>query len=403
MFSAGNVVGSTFLGWFSDKYGRKPTMVIGLFGSALGYALLVFSTSVWQVIGARFLAGIFGGTVGVSNAYVADLSKPSERVKHLGRLNSLASIGFATGPALGALAAQIGFAAACTTAAVLSGINCLIAVFALKETLPAKSEDAVDKSVVVVVPEEKEDDGTTSKSAAASAPATAGKLSFKEVFWTALTDRGILLLLVSRLLAGIGEMPVWTVLPVYGEDYYDMTPASLGILFTGAGVCCSIVSLLDKLIRRVASRFGAACCYAGIALMSFLVPFSPNLAILVAAAILQAGFQVLIIMFQSSLMSVIVGPAKQGSLMGLFFSFSAMAKVIGPSLLGALYEIHFLIPFAVGGGCYMICMGCAFGLPRPPAGAAMGDDNNNNNTVSSSTPTTSSDVDGGAGGKLNEV
>lgn len=80
MFSAGNVVGSTFLGWFSDKvgsilhclraqihqrkffflsmskltqYGRKPTMVIGLFGSALGYALLVFSTSVWQVIGAR--------------------------------------------------------------------------------------------------------------------------------------------------------------------------------------------------------------------------------------------------------------------------------------------------------------------------------------------------------------
>src|SRR5439155_7818812 len=110
-------------GRVSDRYGRRPALLVGLSASAIAYVIFGFAGSLWLLFVSRFVQGLGGGTTGVAQAYVADTMAPHERAKALGWLSGATSFGVRVGPALGSFPARWGEMAPGPVAAGLCGVN----------------------------------------------------------------------------------------------------------------------------------------------------------------------------------------------------------------------------------------------------------------------------------------
>lgn len=123
-FSVAQLIAAPYWGRLSDRYGRRPVLLIGLFASAVAYIIFGLATSIWLLFLSRLVQGAGGGTTGVAQAYVADTIKPAGRAKALGWLSAATSGGVAIGPAIGSFShAYLGPSAPGFVAAALCLIN----------------------------------------------------------------------------------------------------------------------------------------------------------------------------------------------------------------------------------------------------------------------------------------
>jgi multidrug resistance protein len=102
-FAVAQLIASPIWGRVSDRHGRRPVLLIGLFASALAYLIFGFATTLWLLFISRIVQGFGGGTTGVAQAYVADSMAPSQRAKALGWLSAATSLGVSIGAVLGSL------------------------------------------------------------------------------------------------------------------------------------------------------------------------------------------------------------------------------------------------------------------------------------------------------------
>jgi multidrug resistance protein len=106
-FAVAQLLASPIWGRVSDRYGRRPVLLIGLLASALAYLVFGFANALWLLFVCRFVQGFGGGTTGVTQAYVADTVLPSQRAKALGWLSAATSLGVSIGAVLGSLTHQL--------------------------------------------------------------------------------------------------------------------------------------------------------------------------------------------------------------------------------------------------------------------------------------------------------
>ncbi|HVH68457.1 MAG TPA: MFS transporter [Gemmatimonadales bacterium] len=126
-FPIAQLASSPVWGRVSDRYGRRPALLVGLTASAIAYVIFGFAASLWQLFVSRFVQGLGGGTTGVAQAYVADTMAPHERAKALGWLSAATSAGVIVGPAVGSFAARWGETAPGLVAAALCVVNVVFA------------------------------------------------------------------------------------------------------------------------------------------------------------------------------------------------------------------------------------------------------------------------------------
>ncbi len=107
-FSLAQLLMAPAWGRVSDRHGRRPVIAIGLVVTAIGYATFALAGSVAALLVARLVQGMGGGTIGVVQAYVADVSAPAERTKSLGWLSAVTSLGAVLGPAIGSVLVRAG-------------------------------------------------------------------------------------------------------------------------------------------------------------------------------------------------------------------------------------------------------------------------------------------------------
>lgn len=132
------------IGNLSDKYGRRPIILISLFAFALDYLLLAFSpTIVWLFVG-RIIAGLTGASITTASAYIADVSTPENRAKNFGMIGAAFGLGFIIGPVLGGLLGQYGSRVPFYAAAVLCLLNFLYGYFILPESLSKDNRRAFE-------------------------------------------------------------------------------------------------------------------------------------------------------------------------------------------------------------------------------------------------------------------
>ena len=122
-FTAAQLLSAPLWGRFSDKYGRRPALLVGLGAAAIAYVVFAFASSIWLLLLSRLVQGAGGGTVGVIQAYVADSTEPQNRAKALGWLSAATNLGVALGPPLGSLALLLGHSGPGLVAAALCLIN----------------------------------------------------------------------------------------------------------------------------------------------------------------------------------------------------------------------------------------------------------------------------------------
>ncbi|KQR94845.1 MFS transporter [Chryseobacterium sp. Leaf180] len=126
---------SPIVGNLSDKYGRRPIILISLLGFALDYILLALSPTIIWLFAGRIIAGMTGASITTASAYIADISTDEDRAKNFGLIGAAFGVGFIIGPVLGGLLGHYGSRVPFYAAAVLCGINLLYGYFILPESL----------------------------------------------------------------------------------------------------------------------------------------------------------------------------------------------------------------------------------------------------------------------------
>ncbi len=127
---------SPVLGALSDKYGRKPILLISLFGAGLDYVFMAFAPTLPLLFLGRVIAGLTGANMTVASSYMADVSDDSNRAANFGMVGAAWGIGFVAGPMLGGLLGTLGSTAPFLAAAGLNILNFLFGLFVLPESLP---------------------------------------------------------------------------------------------------------------------------------------------------------------------------------------------------------------------------------------------------------------------------
>lgn len=136
-FGFANFFGSPVLGALSDRYGRRPVLLIGFSGLALSFFVTGLATALWMLIVVRLFSGAMQANAAVANAYVADITPPEQRAKRFGLLGAMFGMGFILGPVMGGLLGAVNLHLPFFVAGSLALANWCYGFFVLPESLPA--------------------------------------------------------------------------------------------------------------------------------------------------------------------------------------------------------------------------------------------------------------------------
>lgn len=301
------------LGGLSDRYGRRPILIVSLLGETVGYLLLGLATSLPLLLAARVVTGGTAGNIGAAQAYLADITTPAQRTRTFGLLGATFGLGFIFGPALGGLLSGLDMRAPAFVAAGLVMVNAGLVLSILPESLPAERR---------------------------SHEPLRGQLNPAAILGRSLARPVLRVPLVATFLANFAFAGFQTNFAVYVGDRFGFGPGEVGSLFFGLGLTSIVVQglVLRRLSRRMADH---AILVLGLVVSScgyVLVGGVPTAGLLwPALAVLSAG-SALWRAPLSSLISKLVDPREQGQTNGASQAMASLGSIVGPIAAGLSYE-----------------------------------------------------------------
>ena len=299
------------LGMLSDRFGRRPVMLVSIFGLFVDFLFMAFAPSLMWLYVGRILNGMTAASFATANAYVADITPPDRRARNFGILGSAFGFGFIVGPSVGGLLGEISLRLPFMVAAGLCLINWIYGLLVLPESLP---------------PERR---ATTLNWARAN---PLGSLIF-------LRRRGDLLGMAT---VGFLSQLAQTVLPnifvLYIGYRYHWTSGVLGLVFMASGASMIAVQmfLVGPAVKAVGER-GAVLIGAAAGAIAFLIYAFAARGYIYFLAMLFFAFLGLLQPGLQGLMTRRVEPQHQGQLQGANQSLQGIASMIGPLLFGLTF------------------------------------------------------------------
>lgn len=310
-FSAMQFVFMPIWGRLSDRVGRRPILLLGLFGSFGSYLVFGLAGSLPLLFASRMFAGIAGATVSTAQAVVADTTTPENRAKGMGLMGAAFGLGFVFGPAIGGFMSRWGHAAPPLFAAGLALVNFVVAWFLLPETRPAH------------VP--------------ATARAARSRIDSLKIALTRPTLPALLLIYATVVTAFSGFE---TTFALFSERKFGFTEETIGYFFAYVGVVLAIIQggVVGRAAKRLGERrlitFGLLTLAAGLA----GVAWSRSVAELVIAnGVIAVGMA-----FNSPAMTALVSkrsdPEDQGGILGVTQGLASLGRIVGPAWGGYLFD-----------------------------------------------------------------
>ena len=143
-FGIANFFGSPVLGALSDRFGRRPVLLIGFCGLAFNFFMTAAATSLWTLVAVRLVGGGMQANISVANAYVADITEPDDRARRFGLLGAMMGLGFILGPAVGGILGDIDLRLPFIASGSLAVLNWIYGYFVLPESLPKERRTPFD-------------------------------------------------------------------------------------------------------------------------------------------------------------------------------------------------------------------------------------------------------------------
>jgi len=320
-FSIAQFFATPVLGSLSDKWGRKPLLVISLAGTCISFLLFAEARSILMLFAARILDGLTGGNISVAQAMISDTSTPQNRAKKFGILGSAFGFGFVIGPAIGGLLNEIGKQAPFFFAAGIALIGTLCALFLLKETNPS------DK---------------------ASRSNNQSNFKFKTLI-TTLKRATVGTAIFTGFLLTMAQFTMIIGFQTFSVDILKITPAQIGIFYAGFGICGIIMQLLvpvfTKLIpsRSVILLLSTILCFAAMFLAGLTTVFVP-FALCICVYGLFNGLRNPML---NAIIADNISQSEQGKILGINQSYASIGQTLGPLTAGlvtviSVHSIFFL-------------------------------------------------------------
>lgn len=318
------------MGELSDKFGRRPILLISLLGLGLDYLFHAFAPTIFWLFVGRVLAGICGASITVANSYIADISTPEKRAQNFGLVGVAFGLGFIIGPAIGGFFAEINIKLPFFIAAGLSFLNLIYGYFILPESL--KPEDRRPIEIKRLVP------GKALKHLSKYPLIIGLALSFFLIY-----------------VAGQSVQSTWT---FYTEFKYGWDSGDVGLSLSVVGITVAVVQ--GGLIRIALKKLGKKrTIYTGMMLWAiglFLFSVALN-GQMIYAFILPYCLGGIAGPTLQGVISNQVPRNEQGELQGALTSLIALSSIIGPPLMTTLFNIFSQseqyyfpgAPFALGG------------------------------------------------------
>lgn len=298
------------LGGLSDRFGRRPVLLVSLVIMALDYLVMAVAGSIWLLLAGRVVGGITAATQSTANAYMADISGPEDRAANFGLVGAAFGVGFVLGPLIGGLLAGYGTRAPFYAASFLALLNFGFGLFVLKETV---TDDI--------------------------------RRPFR---WSRANPLGSLKQL--RRLPGIGPMlmvffiyqvafmvypAVWS---FFGKERFGWDPQTIGLSLALFGIMLAIVQggLIRPVLRILGERGTVVYGHVFDILAFLALAFVTNGTLALILTPLAALAAVITPALQG-IMSKAVGADAQGELQGALTSLSALAMIFSPMIMTATF------------------------------------------------------------------
>ena len=354
-FTVGQMISAPLWGRRSDRWGRRPVLLIALGASALAYLVFGFADSLWLLMLSRLVQGAGGGTVGVIQAYVADSIEPEQRARALGWLSAATNLGVALGPVLGSWAFSIRdvdllpgpgtLAMGNAAPGILASVLCLCTL-----GLAARYLKESNKSV-----------STT------AGPAVRTSTRAAVIRVVARPHEPASRLILTYGIAIGAFQGINAVLPLFLKERFQVNEHTIGYFFMyiGAIAVFSRVLALGRLVDRMGeaklSRVGIVTLASGL----FAMPFAGSLGTLaLAVAMLPLG-TAFTFPCVTALLSRVVAGADRGLYMGLQQTYGGFARLIAPVFYGWAFDhLGIAVPFYFSAAFVLATILLGFGLDR---------------------------------------
>jgi DHA1 family tetracycline resistance protein-like MFS transporter len=307
------------LGALSDRFGRRPVILIALAGLGFDYVLLSVAPDIWWLVVGRVVAGIFGATFTPAGAYIADVSPPEKRAANFGLMGVAFGLGFIAGPALGGLLGQTNLRLPFIVCAGLTFCNFLFGLLVMPESLRPENRRAINWTQTNPV----------------------GAL---RAVWRYRGVAAIAPVFVAAQLAQQGLQSVWV---PYTTFRYDWSVADVGVSLAIVGLLFAVSQ--GALVGPVVARFGELRTLIGALVVAALGMLLFGLAsqgwMMYAVTALYCLGLGLLNPAAQGLMSRSVPPTEHGLLQGAMTSVMTGTAIVGPPLASGLFAL-FISPQA---------------------------------------------------------
>lgn len=302
---------SPILGSLSDRYGRRPVLLVSLLGAGLDYVLMAFAPTLGLLFAGRIVSGLTGASMTVASSYMADISDDSNRSANFGMIGAAFGLGFIVGPALGGLLGNYGHQMPFIAAAVMNLLNFAFGLFILPESLPADHRRQIHLS----------------------------KLNpFHSILkvLNPATPMGIMVWIYLLLyLAGQSHPSIWT---LYTQYKFNWTALHVGLSLSVVGLMVAIGQgwltriMIPKMGERAAVFFGLWLYFLDFFLYAIATKSWMMFAIMPLIAVSGVAGPAL-----QSLISKNTPPQEQGELQGSLISIASLTAIVGPLLYTDLF------------------------------------------------------------------
>lgn len=302
-------------GKLSDKYGRKPILIISQIGTGISFVILGLSNSYFIILFARILDGTFGGQIPVIRAYITDITTPQTRASYMGRFMVGYTVGMIAGPAIGGILGAFNWRFPPFLTSLLSVVSIILTIKVIAESMPKKRREEIKAQLLLV-----ENNSGKGKS-----------------IW----NKEVIMRLAQTFLTSLISFMFTSSFPLVLAKKYEADTSSIGLLMAVAGVGLLIygIVLMKPLIRKIGEKYLLITTFIMLIIVFEIYPYLAELWMFYIFVLPFAFCMAFMRPLISANIAKAVDPLKQGTISGWAVNLQSFSQILAPLISTGFLEV----------------------------------------------------------------